>query len=177
MLPLSLINVAKSKALKTVITVIIIVILLLIVWKLYQKAKKSIDEAIEQKRNQKALEKLNATNSNDPGGNIVSNAQTFTIPEYKQMADDLFKAMDGLGTDEETILKTISKLKTKADWNRLKQAYGTRKITAWGYGFNGTLLPSLKSELSNFGEPDFNEYDVNVVLHINNILSRFGEKI
>lgn len=177
MLPINLANLSKSKALKTIITIIIIVILLLIVWKLYQKAKKSIDEAIEQKRNQKALEALNNTNSQDVGGQIVSTAQTFALAEYTQMANDLFIAMDGVGTDEETILKTLAKLKTKADWNKLKEAYGTRKITAWGFGFTGTLLPSLKSELSNAGELDFNEYDVNVLLHVNNILSRFGEKI
>lgn len=177
MLPIAVSNLAKSKALKTIMTIIIIVILLLIAWKLYQKAKKSIDEAIQKKKNQQALNSLNNTNSQDVGGAIVSTAETYTNLQYQDMANKLFNAMDGMGTDEKKILTTLAQLKTKADWNKLKQAYGTRKISAWGFGYTGTLLECLKSELSDMGEPDFNEYDVNAKLNVNNILSRFGDQI
>ena len=93
----------------------------------------------------------------DPnGGGGVSNLN------FRAIADSLFDAMDGYGTGESTIETELKKLKTKADWNALVEAYGTRTLNC-GTGnpfcsdFTGDLADCLNDELDEDELEDVNE--------------------
>lgn len=77
----------------------------------------------------------------------------YTDTEYKIMAENLFEAMNGIGTDENSIYTTLSKLKSAADWYRLIDVYGVREHSNSAYGgfwrFKGNLIESLNNELSS----------------------------
>lgn len=90
------------------------------------------------------------------GGNGVSNL------DFTKMADSIFDAMDGYGTGNNTIEKELKKLKSKADWNALVSAFGTRTISS-GTGnifqsdFTGNLTECLNDELDSDELEDANE--------------------
>lgn len=72
--------------------------------------------------------------------------------DYSKMADNIFNAMDGYQTNEQSIENEILKLRNKADWDALVAAYGVRTIdSGWGNifqdDFTGTLPQALKDEL------------------------------
>lgn len=103
-------------------------------------------------------------------GSGGSNGTTPGI-KFSDIADNIFDAMDGYGTDEPTIESELKKLRTKADWNALVSAYGTRTISS-GRGnifqpnFTGDLTQCLKNEL-----------DAEEETSVNNILSKLGVTI
>lgn len=51
---------------------------------------------------------------------------TFSESEYNTMANGLFKAMDGIGTDEAAIYQVFQKLRTNSDVLKLQAAFGIR---------------------------------------------------
>jgi hypothetical protein len=93
--------------------------------------------------------------ANGEGGN-VSNL------DYRKIADNLFDAMDGYGTGNNTIETELKKLKSKSDWDALVRAYGTRTISS-GIGnifvsdFTGDLPACLNDELDSDELEDANE--------------------
>jgi hypothetical protein len=100
---------------------------------------------------------------------IVVEKSKLSYPEnqYKLFADQIYTAMEGAGTDEESILSVIYKMKNADDWNMLIKAYGERKLTIfWITSHTGILPGALRSEL---GAKDIQK--------INNHLSTFGESI
>jgi len=74
--------------------------------------------------------------------------------DFLSMANKIFDAMDGYGTGNGTIETELKKLKSRADWDALVEAYGTRTISS-GTGnifqsdFTGTLPEALNDELDN----------------------------
>lgn len=78
---------------------------------------------------------------------------SYSDTEYKIMAENLFEAMNGYGTDENSIYTTLSKLKSAADWYRLIDVYGVREHSNSAYAgfwsFTGNLIESLNNELSS----------------------------
>jgi hypothetical protein len=54
---------------------------------------------------------------------------TYTTSQYKSMADILFSAMDGYGTEDELVFKQFAKLKNDVDFVRLDDAFGVREAT------------------------------------------------
>lgn len=82
------------------------------------------------------------------GGSGVSNLN------FSAMADSLFNAMDGYGTGNTTIENELKKLKSKADWNALVDAFGTRTISSGSFNvfqpnFTGNLPECLNDELDS----------------------------
>lgn len=106
---------------------------------------------------------------NSGGGG--SQPQEDTSLPYAALADDLFNAMNGYGTDESKIYEVLSILKNKSQWNTLVNTYGVRKLSS-GRGnvfqsdFNGNLSNSLKNELSS-----------SELQAANNILNKIGVSI
>lgn len=87
------------------------------------------------------------------------------------MANSLFDAMNGYGTGEDTIEKELKKLKSKADWDALVRAFGTRTISSGTWNvfqsdFTGTLPECLNDEL-----------DSSELESVNQILSKIGVSI
>ena len=54
---------------------------------------------------------------------------TYTANQYKSMANNLFDAMDGFGTDTETIYTVFKKLQNDIDFIKLDAAFGVRTAT------------------------------------------------
>lgn len=61
---------------------------------------------------------------------------------YKQYADQLYEAMDGIGTDTLAVSKVFEHILNKIDYIKLDQAYGTRD----GY----TMAADVVSELNSY---------------------------
>ena len=67
-----------------------------------------------------------------------------------RIANQLFKAMDGCGTDEANIRAQFNQLRNQKDWVDVFNAYGTKEITcALGKNYTGNLKGALASELSS----------------------------
>ncbi len=114
-----------------IILIIIIIIILVIIYRKIQKA-------IENKRDKELVKESDQA--------IVQDTLTYPKADYKSMADALFLAMDGAGTDEEAIYDTLSRLRTRSDWYALINAFGVRKSSS--SSFSGNLVQWLVDELS-----------------------------
>lgn len=67
------------------------------------------------------------------------------------IANSLFTAMDGWGTDTVAIMKNLGRLQNQADWLAVSSAYGIKEVSS-GRGnpepnYTGTLSGALTSEL------------------------------
>ena len=82
--------------------------------------------------------------------------------DFLSMANKIFDAMDGYGTNEGTIENELKKLKSIDDWNALVSAYGTRTINCGTWNpfctdFTGGLVDCLKDELTESEEAEANQ--------------------
>lgn len=102
--------------------------------------------------------------------NRTGTQYTFGATQYLNFADTLFTAMDGVGTNEESIKRIMSQLKTYDDVLATIKAYGKRKWSKWElWDINPkplTLAEALESELS---ASDIDKY-------VNTPLNRTGYK-
>ena len=108
-------------------------------------------------------------NSGGGGGGGQESGNT-GLP-YAAMADEMFDAMNGYGTNETKINDNLNRLKNKADWNSLVSAYGVRKLSSgrgnvFASDFTGNLPNALISELSS-----------SELKTANNILNKIGVSI
>ncbi len=149
---------------KKLIIFAIALLLLFLSYKFLGKISSDIFSAIDRKKKNKELEQFLNTHQIDEGGTNVNNVETFAKAEYNLMADSLFSAMDGWGTDEATIYAILSRLRTKADWFALINAFGTRK-SSWG-SFKGTLPLWISDELGGSDK-----------IRVNNLLGKFNVQI
>lgn len=117
--------------------------------------------------------KRNKDKSNSSGGNNNSGGggvKDQDLP-YTSMADEIFEAMNGYGTNEAKINAVLERLQKKSHWDSLVSAYGIRKLSS-GRGnvfvsdFTGNLPNSL-----------INELDSSELKTVNNILSKIGVSI
>ena len=82
----------------------------------------------------------------------IDNSQTsFSGPEYKDMADKLYAAFNGAGTDNDAWKDVFGRMRTNADVDQLSVAFGFRKATLLGkeYGSAMSLKQWIVDELSN----------------------------
>lgn len=108
------------------------------------------------------IDKISEYNATS-GFNVQKENLTFSISEYNSMANQLFNAMDGAGTNEDIIFSVFNKIQTKDDYNQLIKSFGVRSSTSWTSSFSGDLLAWLSDELSSSD-----------VKKLNNILSKIG---
>lgn len=93
----------------------------------------------------------------------ASQKATLSNAELKAMANSIFRAMDGYGTDEDSILSTIKKIKNNADWSGLNAAWGKRTISSGTWNpapnlSNATLAEAITDELSQYWKDEFNKH-------------------
>ena len=130
---------------KLITWAIILLIVIIIIWFVYRK----IQKVIEASKDRQLV--------NEADNAIVSNALTYTQADYKAMADKLYVAMDGAGTDEDAIKEVIAKLRTKSDFYALVKAFGVRKSSSWASSFVGNLIQWLADELSGDDRKEVND--------------------
>jgi hypothetical protein len=85
-------------------------------------------------------------------GNRQGTQYSYGAQQYLNFAESLFTAMDGVGTNENSIKRVMEQMKTYDDVLALIQAYGKRKWSKWElWDINPkpmTLAEALESELS-----------------------------
>lgn len=90
---------------------------------------------------------------------------SYSDAEYRKMADDLEKAMNGIGTDNAAVFNTFKKLKNDADFIKLDTAFGVRDASDNLFG----LIEG--SDLSGWIHGDLSENQIN---QLNNQLRNQG---
>lgn len=81
----------------------------------------------------------------------------WTKAQYYELANTLYSAMSGMGTDEDAIMRVIYRIRNEADWIMVKQYFGTRD--------GDDLVKWLRNELSSAYLNDINKSFAKV--HIN----------
>ena len=86
----------------------------------------------------------------------IGEVTNYTPTQLNSFADKLFKAMDGVGTDEEQIAAVFNYMQNKADVLELIKAFGVRNYEDRTFSdYNYNLTEWLNEELS---EEDLQEY-------------------
>lgn len=156
MKPASLLKV-KNNPFMWLINVVIVLVILIIVYKLYKKIKKDINNNIRNSKIEKDIRDIVNTHGSDPGAQVTSEVRTYTDADYDLMAESLYEAMDGAGTDEDAIFEILSSLRTKADWYALVDSFGTRETSSMWSSFKGTLAKWLSDELTSSEKAKVNQ--------------------
>ncbi len=114
-------------------------------YQIYKYAKQVREHKGSREEQQATKSELEALNKS------ATTKQTISKTQASSMANSIFTAMDGYGTDSMAILKQLVQLKNQADWLALSDAFGIREISS-GAGnptpnFKGTLSGALTDEL------------------------------
>jgi len=86
---------------------------------------------------------------------------SYSAAEYYAMAEKLFTAMNGPGTDKPSVLATYRQIKNDVDFLKLNEAFGTR-----GSSWFGLEKGDLNKWLRDEGD--------NLVVEVNQILAQNG---
>ncbi len=108
-------NLDVNKIIKYVIILIVVLI-----------AIRYIKKYVKKHKNEQVVANLEQ--------DIKVNKLSYPLSYYPLWADELFKAMDGMGTNEDVVFKIFGKLKTKDDVLQLITAFGVKKeetLTQW----------------------------------------------
>jgi hypothetical protein len=85
-------------------------------------------------------------------GGTIGTAPTMTTDKFKEIADKIFNAFEGYGTDTTTIKNQFALLKNNDDVMGLVAAYGIREVSSGNYNplpdFTGNLPQTIADELS-----------------------------
>ena len=109
----------------------------------------------------------NGGGGNSGGGGNTGGGGTSNL-DFRSLANQLFDAFDGYGTDEDEVKVVFQSLNSNADYDALKSAYGVREVSS-GRGnifvknFEGDLAATLRNEL-----------DSSELAEVNQILSNKG---
>lgn len=112
-----------------------------------EQAKKDIAEALKKQKSSTRLK----------GNQKQIIAPTLSKAKYQQLAETLFVAMDGVGTDTDAIKGVFEQLKNVADVNSLIVEYGVRRLSRFGVpesiglGLVGHLTNEGAAEAANKG--------------------------
>lgn len=130
-----------KKALVWGILIILAVVVLYIVWDKLKSIFSSISSSV----------------SNVVNNPVESNNLTQADSWYSSAADSIFNAMNGYGTDYDTIISLVTTLQNQDDWNQLKRKYGTRTLEHFLYDdLTGGLVEHLRSELDSYEKQNIN---------------------
>ena len=105
-------------------------------------------------------QELDKINQNPNTKQTISKAQSLSL------ANKIHSAMNGLGTDEDTIYDAFRALKNNADFAALNSAFGKRVV------YSGLYL--VPNETGNLATVLTTELDTNEILKINLILKAKG---
>ena len=121
--------------------IIAVIIFMVLIWFFYNRFKGAL---------------MGAASKIKAGGEIAQLENAGIKPSYsdstfEKMADDLFEAMDGIGTDTATVFSTFKKLKNDADFIKLNAAFGVRagSDNLFGLMEDEDLAGWIKDDLSS----------------------------
>jgi hypothetical protein len=105
-------------------------------------------------------QEIDKINQNPATRQTISKAQSLSL------ANKIFAAIDGVGTDEDAIMDAFRVLKNNADFAALNAAFGKRKVSS-GVPFVSDVTGNLSTVLGS-------ELDTNEVAKINLLLQTKG---
>ncbi|MBR6311287.1 MAG: hypothetical protein IKR52_08850 [Paludibacteraceae bacterium] len=80
----------------------------------------------------------------------IAKANGFTEEKATTLANRIYNAMKGVGTDEDTVVAIIESMKSSGELKMLCLAFGTQKYTSWTLQtVHGDLVTWLKDELND----------------------------
>ena len=123
-------SILNSKAFKYVLVAIVVLIIFFVVWDKFGKSK---EETKEEEKKGNLNEEINKE--------INKKNITLSQVQLNTLADKIFKAVSGIGTDERSILDAFRTLKTTDDVLALIKTFGVRDTM--------TLREWLYDDLSN----------------------------
>jgi hypothetical protein len=143
---------AALKFAKEYRTAIIIVIVAVILIVLVKKLKKTKEDQLLEAENKSYITAIQ--------NKVDKNDLSYDGTEYRDMADQLFEAFNGPGTNDKLWREVFNRMKTDADVNQLIVAFGSRKPTTGGFSFGrkaetlaqwiaGDLSANQRKELNN----------------------------
>lgn len=97
------------------------------------------------------------------GGNLGGGStQPSSNLDFRSLSNQLFDAFDGYGTSVSKIKEIFKLLKSNADYDALKSAYGVREVSSGRFNvflsdFEGDLPATLRDELSSSQLEDVNQ--------------------
>lgn len=104
---------------------------------------KSLSKKLEKELAQDA--QTTANQNTDPEATVEEEynpwKKNYSDSTYKTMANALYYAMKGLGTDEDTIISVFKRIRSNGDWYALYKAFGKRD----GYYLRSWLKGDLSS--------------------------------
>ena len=143
---------AALKFAKEYRTAIIIVIVAVVLIVLVKKLKTNKEEKVLEAENKAYITTIQ--------NKVDKNELSYDGTEYRDMADQLFEAFNGPGTNDKLWREVFNRMKTDADVNQLIVAFGSRKPTTGGFSFGrkaetlaqwvaGDLSVNQRKELNN----------------------------
>lgn len=123
----------KLKPVEQVIAAAIILVILIWLWKLIRAYVKNIVSGAETIGEVAALQSAGMK-------------KTYTDSQYNSFADQLYFAMKGAGTDEDSVFSVMGKMKNDLDVIELERKYGLRP-DMWGNQYN--LQQWLRGDLGS----------------------------
>ena len=79
---------------------------------------------------------------------------TLTDSQASQIANQIHTAMDGYGTDEDSIVRAMKKIKNDMDYLKVKNKYDIRVVSSGRFNpepnYKGNLPGALHSEMSTY---------------------------
>ena len=84
----------------------------------------------------------------------IAKQATLSNSQAAVIANAIFAAMDGYGTDEQGIVNQMKKVKNNADFLKVQSKYGTREVSSGRFNpepnYKGNLTGAMGSELSTY---------------------------
>lgn len=122
-----------KKNIKGILVVAVVGVGALLAMKLFKKAKPSV--------------------STGGSGTVGGVANTSSL-DFRSLSNQLFDAFDGYGTSNDSVLDIFRMLKTDADFDALKAAYGVREISSgrgniFSSNFEGDLQSTVRDEMTS----------------------------
>jgi len=101
--------------------------------------------------------------SKEAGKEVNKNNLTYKnqMSRYRMIADAMYRAMDGAGTDVDAIYNQANYIKNIDDWKQVIYEFGSRETTSMVSKFKGNLIEWLTDEL-----------DISEVNKLNTILKK-----
>ena len=134
-------------------TILFGVLGLYLIKKLFDKKEPEIDSSTSPEQIKEDTEKSDVYQNHIDAGVYRS----YSWDTYKSIADKLFTAMDGAGTDTNQVINLLTNyVQNDLDWICIYNSFGSRTPSGW-FGSAGNLRTWLKGDLSTSDIQEIND--------------------
>lgn len=124
---------------RTGLIIAAIIIGTIVLWMVYTKVKAKMSAFKRTSENKAEVSVLQSQGQ----------TKSYTIAEYQRMGRQLYTAMAGMGTDEQSIYNVMGKLNNDLDFLGLDAGFGMKDGYSMQEWFDGDLSQSEKGKINN----------------------------